>query len=107
MDDKIPISCVREADREIIEKFGIDRCKKLDWELINKSVYYNRLCDIFNLGFLKEDKGLKNLYNLFAKKYNFSPKNFTSYKTVRFESRFVRQFYGDTFLFSDILTSEN
>ena len=41
------------------------------------------------------------------KKYNFSPKNFTSYKTVRFESRFVRQFYGDTFLFSDILTSEN
>ena len=42
----------------------------------------------------------------FAKKYNFSPKNFTSYKTVRFESRFVRQFYGDTFLLSDILTSE-
>lgn len=41
------------------------------------------------------------------KKYNFSPKNFTSYKTVRFESRFVRQFYGDTFLLSDILTSEN
>ena len=34
-------------------------------------------------------------------------KNFTSYKTVRFESRFVRQFYGDTFLLSDILTSEN
>lgn len=42
LDDKIPISCVREADREIIEKFGIDRCKKLDWELINKRVYYNR-----------------------------------------------------------------
>ena len=40
-------------------------------------------------------------------KYNFSPKNFTSYKTVRFESRFVRQFYGDTFLLSDILTLEN
>lgn len=33
--------------------------------------------------------------------------SFTSYKTVRFESRFVRQFYGDTFLFFDILTSEN
>ena len=38
--------------------------------LENKSVYYNRFCDIFNLGFLKENKGLKNLYNLFAKKYN-------------------------------------
>lgn len=34
-------------------------------------------------------------------------KNFTSYKTVRFEHCFVRQFYGDMFLFSDILTSEN
>jgi len=38
--------------------------------LENKSVYYNRFCDIFDLGFLKENKGLKNLYNLFAKKYN-------------------------------------
>ena len=38
--------------------------------LKNKSVYYNRFCDIFNLGFLKENKGLKNLYDLFAKKYN-------------------------------------
>ena len=41
------------------------------------------------------------------KKIIFHRKNFTSYKTVRFESRFVRQFYGDTFLLSDILTSEN
>ena len=38
--------------------------------LKNQSVYYNRFCDIFNLQFLKENKGLKNMYNLFAKKYN-------------------------------------
>lgn len=38
--------------------------------LKNKSVYYNRFCDIFNLKFLKENKTSKNLYNSFAKKYN-------------------------------------
>ena len=43
----------------------------------------------------------------FAKKIISHRKNFTSYKTVRFEHCFVRQFYGDTFLLSDILTSEN
>ncbi|MGN1357967.1 MAG: hypothetical protein ACI4WU_01230, partial [Bacilli bacterium] len=44
LDDKIPISCIIESDRQIVEKFGIDRCKELDWELIeliNKRVYYN------------------------------------------------------------------
>ena len=35
LDDKIPISCIIESDRIIVEKFGIDRCKELDWELIN------------------------------------------------------------------------
>ena len=38
--------------------------------LKNQSVYYNRFCDIFNLQFLKENKTSKNLYDLFAKKYN-------------------------------------
>ena len=38
LDDKIPTSCIRESDRRIVEKFGIDRCKKFDWELINKYI---------------------------------------------------------------------
>lgn len=37
LDGKIPTSCILEGDRNILEKFGIDKCKKLDWELINKS----------------------------------------------------------------------
>lgn len=48
-----------------LKKYSLKRI-----HLENKSVYYNRFCDIFNLGFLKENKGLKNMYNLFAKKYN-------------------------------------
>lgn len=35
LEDKIPISCIKESDRRIVEKFGIDKCKELDWELIN------------------------------------------------------------------------
>ena len=35
LDDKIPISCIRYSDRKIVEKFGIDKCRGLDWELIN------------------------------------------------------------------------
>lgn len=31
LDDKIPISCIIESDRKIVEKFGIDKCKKLDY----------------------------------------------------------------------------
>ena len=47
-----------------LKKYSLKRI-----HLENKSIYYNRFCDIFNIGFLKENKGLKNFYNLFAKKY--------------------------------------
>ena len=49
LDDKIPTSCIIESDRRIVEKFGIDRCKELDWELINKRVYYNRYINFRNV----------------------------------------------------------
>lgn len=42
LDDKIPTSCIIESDRKIVERFGIDKCKELDWELINKRVHYNK-----------------------------------------------------------------
>ena len=41
LDDKIPTSCILESDRKIVEIFGIEKCKKLDWELINKRIYNN------------------------------------------------------------------
>lgn len=49
LDDKIPTSCIAESDRKIVEKFGIDKCKELDWELINKRVYYNYDIDFRNI----------------------------------------------------------
>ena len=49
LDDKIPTSCIIESDRKIVERFGIDKCKELDWELINKRVYYNYDIDFRNI----------------------------------------------------------
>ncbi len=43
LDDKIPVSCIIESDRKIVGKFGIDKCKKLDWELINKYIFDNSI----------------------------------------------------------------
>ena len=35
LEDKIPISCLIEQDRKIVEKFGLEKSKTLDWELLN------------------------------------------------------------------------
>ena len=33
--DKVPISCITLEDRKIVEKFGIEKVKQLDWELLH------------------------------------------------------------------------
>lgn len=43
LDDKIPTSCIIEPDRKIVERFGIDKCKELDWDLINKYIFNNNI----------------------------------------------------------------
>ena len=35
LEGKIPISCLRISDRMIVERFGIERAKQLDWSLLN------------------------------------------------------------------------
>ncbi len=49
LEDKIPIDCLIESDRKIVEKFGIEKAKTLDWELINKQIYYNMSINFRNL----------------------------------------------------------
>ena len=41
LDDKIPISCISETERKIVERFGISKCKELDWKLIKSRIYYD------------------------------------------------------------------
>ncbi len=43
LDDKIPITCLNELDRNIVSKFGIAKAKTLDWELLNKRLFYNNI----------------------------------------------------------------
>ena len=43
LDDKIPITCLNELDRHIVEKFGVEKAKTLDWELLSERVYYNNI----------------------------------------------------------------
>ena len=45
LDDKIPLSCLSPYDKKIIDKFGIDKCKNLDWELIGQR-YISELMSI-------------------------------------------------------------
>ena len=35
---KIPTSCIVVTDRVILEKFGVEKCRNLDWELIYRSL---------------------------------------------------------------------
>ena len=44
LEEKVPISCLNFLDRQIVTKFGIDKSKTLDWELIrNLSLAQNKL----------------------------------------------------------------
>ena len=35
LDGKVPVACITAEDRKILEKFGVEKCSSLDWELIN------------------------------------------------------------------------
>ena len=37
--DKVPISCLMTADRAIVERFGLEKAKTLDWSLLETSSY--------------------------------------------------------------------
>ena len=49
----------------LLSKYSLKRIN-----LENQSIYYNRFCDIFNLSFIKNNKGISNLYRYIAKKKN-------------------------------------
>lgn len=41
LEEKIPTTCIREEDRKILEKFGMEKTKKLNWTLLNKKTRYD------------------------------------------------------------------
>lgn len=93
LDDKIPISCVIESDRRIAKKFGIDKCKELDWELINKNnqIHYDYDANFKDL-LMSIDPQVEDinstLYELVKDKIkpsNYSPRMKETYQDRLFE----------------------
>lgn len=90
LDDKIPTSCIREIDRRIVERFGIEKCKELDWKLINKRIYNNDISirDILmSIDSQTEDIN-RTLYELVKDQINpsdYSPKMAEIYSDRLFE----------------------
>ena len=101
LDDKIPTSCIIESDRRILEKFGIDRCKKLDWELINKRIYNNDINfrDILmSIDSQTDDINLA-LYELVKdqiKPSDYSPKMAKLYQDRLFEIDYEKYDYSES-----------
>lgn len=101
LDDKIPTSCIIESDRRILEKFGIDRCKELDWELINKRIYNNDINfrDILmSIDSQTDDINLA-LYELVKdqiKPSDYSPKMAKLYQDRLFEIDYEKYDYSES-----------
>ena len=101
LDDKIPTSCIIESDRRILEKFGIDRCKELDWELINKRIYDNDINfrDILmSIDSQTDDINLA-LYELVKdqiKPSDYSPKMAKLYQDRLFEIDYEKYDYSES-----------
>ena len=84
LEDKIPVSCLTKKDRMIVEKFGIEKCKKLDWELIEKEYESREL--LLSINPQMEDLNYA-LYELM--KNQISPSDYSSkMKTVYYKRIF-------------------
>lgn len=88
LEDKIPISCIRIKDRELVEKFGIKACKKLDFDLINNA-YFNRVFNFREL-LLSIDSSSQDLnYELYKRIINeISPNDYTAQMKQIFKDRY-------------------
>ncbi|MCI8444879.1 MAG: hypothetical protein HFG15_00425, partial [Bacilli bacterium] len=85
--DKIPITCLREVDRQIVEKFGIEKTKNLDWELLNKSKYSYKINFkelLMRMNPSEEDLN-RNLYELV--KDQMKPSDYTSGMKAIYQDR--------------------
>lgn len=87
LDDKIPITCISFNDRRIIEKFGLEKAKNLDWELLENDVSNHFRVMLMDLDSKINDIN-QSLYELVKDKIkpiNYSPKMKEVYKDRLFQ----------------------
>lgn len=92
LEDKVPISCLCKKDRKIVSRFGIEKSKDIDWELLNKDLGYHVLelysllehCSLDNANQVLyayiQDRIAPALYSEKMKK--FFPKRFIDVSTI-------------------------
>lgn len=76
LEDKIPTSCITEIDKQIVDRFGLEKAKQIDWELIdNINIALNVRDIVMSIEPQTEDINSK-LYELIKDK--IKPSDYTS-----------------------------
>lgn len=106
LDDKIPLSCLKEEDRRIVEKFGIEKAKTLDFELLDRE-YSNgiNLKEIL-IGLDASTQDLnRELYELL--KDQIRPSDYTSKMKEIYKDRLIEILDNDNGLLKSIKQNFN
>ena len=103
LEDKVPIDCLIKSDREIVERFGIEACEKLDWELLNHHFYHPNGFNVRSL-LMEIDPKIEDinsaLYKLIEEKIDprdYSPKMKAAYSKRFFSREEIDQVSPNTF----------
>lgn len=100
LEDKIPITCLAKPDRELVERFGVEVCKELDWDLIQSWDFGHRMDYGYDIRSKlmsidpKTDDINRDLYALIED--GLSPRDYSSK---------MRRFYSDRFFSNEEIYS--
>ena len=86
---KVPISCLEPSDREIVERFGIEKARKLDWSLLETRVWGMEDIKEVLLRFSPETEDLNEaLYK--ALNHKLPPRSYSEGMKKRYPNREVK-----------------
>lgn len=88
LEDKVPISCLHVSDRQIVQRFGIEKCKKLDWSILSTQTYGKGDIKVILLGLSPETEDLNDaLYK--ALNHKLPPQNYSEGMKKKYPNREV------------------
>lgn len=96
LDDKIPITCLDVRDRQIVEKFGLEKAKQLDWELLDYGIY-NGENDLKKI-IMSFDENIQNLNETLYEmiKDQMKPSDYSSSMKEFYKDRILPILEGDS-----------
>ena len=89
LDGKIPTSCIDKADKEIVDRFGVDKCRGLDFTMVYAILFYSREFDL-RKALLSIDPKVKDLNLAFyeAIKDKIKPTEYSARMKKNYPDRF-------------------